>query len=42
MVRIQTHHLNESGDLDRHSSMVVTVEQYCDVILQKAYHYAKL
>lgn len=37
MVRIQTHHLNESGDLDRHSSMVVTVEQYyCDVIFTKS------
>lgn len=36
MVRIQTHHLNESDDWDRHSSMVVTVEQYCDVIFTKS------
>ena len=36
MVRIQTHHLNESGDWDCHSSMVVTVEQYYDVIFTKS------
>lgn len=36
MVRIQAHHLDESDDWDRHSSMVVTVEQYCDVIFTKS------